>query len=257
VEAGVKFVKNRFVPLREFNGITHSNQQLKAWVMEDAGTRIHGSTREKPLVLFEFEKNTLKPLPDNPPELAVWAKVKLHGDCHVQYLKCRYSAPYHYVRQELWLRATETTVRIYIGHELIAIHPRSWNPMIPTTLSEHLPPNVAAYQMKDAQWCLKQAKDIGEYCLQAIQQLLTDSVVDYLRAAQNILGLHKKYGQTRLEAACKRALAFNSVHYRTIKTMLDNGAETITEQQPEKCDALSKTYTGQGRFCRDTSRLLH
>ena len=141
----------------------------------------------KAMVLFEFEKNTLKSLPDNPPELAVWAKVKLHGDCHVQYLKCRYSAPYRYVRQELWLRATETTVRLYIDHELIAIHPRIWNAMVPSTLNEHLPPNVQAYQMKDAQWCLKQAKEIGEFCSQAIQQLLTDSIVDYLRAAQNIL----------------------------------------------------------------------
>ena len=257
VEAGVKFVKNRFVPLREFNDITHSNQQLKTWIRDDAGHRIHGSTREKPLVLFEFEKNTLKPLPDNPPELAVWAKVKLHGDCHVQYLKCRYSAPYRYVRQELWLRATETTVRLYIDHELIAIHPRIWNAMIPSTLNEHLPPNVQAYQMKDAQWCLKQAKEIGEFCSQAIQQLLTDSIVDYLRAAQNILGLHRKYGKDRLEAACRRALSFNSVHYRTIKTMLDNGAETFTEHLSEKSDVLSKTYTGHGRFCRDTSHLLH
>ena len=59
--------------------------------------------------------------------------------------------------------------------------------MIPSTLNEHLPPNVQSYQMKDAQWCLKQAKEIGEFCSQAIQQLLTDSIVDYLRAAQNIL----------------------------------------------------------------------
>jgi hypothetical protein len=129
--------------------------------------------------------------------------------------------------------------------------------MVPSTLKEHLPPNVQAYQMKDAQWCLKQATDIGEHCHAAIQQLLTDSVVDYLRAAQNILGLQKKYGKDRLEAACRRAIAFHSVHYRTIKSMLDNGAENNVDHPLKKSNVLSETYTGKGRFCRDTSHLLH
>ena len=66
VESVVKYVKNRFVPLREFRGLVDSNQQLKHWVQEEAGQRIHGSTREKPLILFEIEQPTLKRLPDNP-----------------------------------------------------------------------------------------------------------------------------------------------------------------------------------------------
>ena len=144
-----------------------ANKQLKNWVLEEAGNRVHGSTREKPLVLFEIEQPILKKLPDNPPELAVWEKVKLHGDCHVQYLKCRYSAPYRYARQELWLRATETTVRLYLNHELIALHPRLWSPGTKNTLDEHIPPNALAYQMRDAQWCLKQAHEIGPFCTQA------------------------------------------------------------------------------------------
>jgi transposase len=257
VESGVKYVKNRFVPLREFRGLVDANQQLKNWVSAEAGNRIHGSTREKPLVLFEIEKPLLKELPDNPPELAVWEKVKLHGDCHVQYLKCRYSGPYRFVRQELWLRATETTVRLYLQHELIALHPRLWNPGTKNTLQEHLPPNAFAYQMKDAQWCLKQANAIGLFCTEAIQTLLNDSVVDYLRAAQSILGLQKKHGMARLEAACRRAIAFQSVHYRTIKSILESGVEQDSLPDEEICDALAETYTSGGRFCRNTSHLLN
>lgn len=257
VESGVKYVKNKFVPLREHRTIVSSNQSLKLWLLEEAGNRIHGSTREKPLILFEIERNTLRPLPDKPPELAVWEKVKLHGDCHVQYLKCRYSASYRLVRQELWLRATETTVRLYHNHNLVALHPRLFKPGTKNTLDEHLPPNTLAYQMRDAQWCLKQATDIGEYCQQAIHKLLTDSVVDYLRAAQNIVGLRKKFGDGRLELACKRALAFQSLHYRTIKSILEAGVENEPLPCEKEPDALSETYTAGGRFCRDTSSLLH
>ena len=257
VESGVKYVKNRFVPLRQFRGLTDANQQLKEWVMSEAGNRTHGSTREKPLVLFEIEKATLKSLPAQPPELTVWEKVKLHGDCHVQYLKCRYSGPYRYARQELWLRATETTVRLYLDHQLIALHPRLWNPGTKNTLDEHIPPNALAYQMRDARWCLKQAEVVGIYCTQAIQQLLTDSVVDYLRAAQSILGLRKKYNNVRLENACRRALAFQSVHYRTVKSILEVGIEEQKLPNPEACDVLTETYTKGGRFCRNTSHLLN
>lgn len=257
VESGVKYVKNRFVPLREFRDLVDANKQLKNWVLEEAGNRVHGSTREKPLVLFEIEQPILKKLPDNPPELAVWEKVKLHGDCHVQYLKCRYSAPYRYARQELWLRATETTVRLYLNHELIALHPRLWSPGTKNTLDEHIPPNALAYQMRDAQWCLKQAHEIGPFCTQAIEELLNDSVVDYLRAAQSILGLRKKHGDARLEPACRRAIAFQSVHYRTVKSILESGVEENTLPGEEVCDVLTETYTKGGRFCRNTSHLLH
>lgn len=68
---------------------------------------------------------------------------------------------------------------------------------------EHLPPNALAYSMHDAQWCLKQASEVGSQCFTAIQGLINDSVVDYLRAAQSILGLRKKYSDERLEAACQ------------------------------------------------------
>src|SRR5450759_1430522 len=48
VESGVKYVKNNFVPLRDFHSVAHANEQLRAWVRSEAGNRIHGSTREHP-----------------------------------------------------------------------------------------------------------------------------------------------------------------------------------------------------------------
>lgn len=256
VESGVKYVKNNFVPLRLFRHLVDSNQQLRGWVLETAGNRIHGTTREKPLTLFETERELLLPLPDSPPELAVWEKVTLHGDCHVMFLKCRYSAPYKLVRELLWLRATDTTVRLYQEHTLVAIHPRLFRPGTKNTIDEHLPPNAQAYAMKDSSWCLEQAKRVGSHCQQVVQQLLTDSVVDYLRAAQGIVGLQKKYGNERLNAACERAIVFQSVHYKTIKSILVAGAEYKPLPEQEAFDTLAETYTGQGRFCRDPSKLM-
>ena len=93
VESGVKYVKNNFVPLREFRGISDANHQLTDWVLSTAGQRNHGSTHKKPLEQFEtIEKATLKSLPTVPIGLSVWKQIKVHGDCHVQFEKCRYSS---------------------------------------------------------------------------------------------------------------------------------------------------------------------
>ena len=88
----------------------------------------------------ETEREFLRPLPSRPPELAVWARVKLHPDCHVQFEKTYYSAAFRLVRQHLWLRATETTVQLFRDHELVATHLRQFRPGSRSTIDEHLPP---------------------------------------------------------------------------------------------------------------------
>ena len=45
VEAGVKYVKGNFLPTRAFRDLADLNVQAKAWVMNEAGVRIHGTTR--------------------------------------------------------------------------------------------------------------------------------------------------------------------------------------------------------------------
>ncbi len=256
VESGVKYVKNNFIPLREFRNLASSNRELMHWVLTVAGNRIHGSTYEKPLIRFEIEKKLLKPLPEKPVELACWAKVKVHGDCHIQFAKCRYSVPYQRVHQALWLRAGETSIRIYHDHELVAIHARLFRPGSLTTLQEHLPPNALAYAMHNPQWCLKKSCEVGVYCEQVVRALFDDAVVDRLRAVQGILHLQNKYGASRLDAACRRAMAFHSPYYRTIKTMLANGLEYGPLPVEEVFDTLAETYTGKGRYGRNTSTLL-
>ena len=257
VESGVKFVRRAFVPLRDMRSLSDGNSQLTEWVLGTAGNRIHGTTRERPLTQFvETERYLLKQLPDRPPELAEWAKVKVHGDCHVQFQKCLYSVPYILVRESLWLRAGETTVSCFREYELVAIHSRLWRPGQRSTLDEHLPPEALAYKMQTPQWCLSQADQIGPGCHELVEILFAHKVLDNLRAAQGVIGLSKKYGPTRLEAACLRALAFGDPRYRTVKTILKKGLDQ-EPLEPAPPPPLEAPYTGEGRFCRDTADLFN
>lgn len=185
----------------------------------------------------------------------MWAKVKVHGNAHVQFEKCQYSVPYQLVGRELWLAATETTTRIFKDHELVATHPRLRHAGDRHTVRDHLPPDAIAYLMQDPQWCLKQSVKIGTACHTLIERLFADRVLDNLRAAQGIVRLKDTFGTDRLEAACHRALTFDNPRYRTVKTILHQGLDQMPLGDDNVIEFPS-AYTGKGRFSRDTSTLL-
>jgi transposase len=256
VESGVKYVKRAFLPLREFRSLADANEQLLDWVMEVAGNRVHGTTRELPLTRFaQIEKPLLKALPDVPPELARWAKLLVHRDSHVQLDKCLYSVPYRHVSQTVWMRASATTARIFHEHQLVAVHPRLWRPGARSTLPDHLPPDALAWSLADPQWCLRQAEGIGASCHELVRRLFSDRVLERLRAVQALLRLRERYGVARLEAACCRALTFDAPTYRSVKTILAKGLD-----QQEALAAFDQTtdlYARGGRFLRTPDGLVH
>jgi hypothetical protein len=193
VESNVKYVKNAFVPLREFRSMSDANARLREWLMAVAGNRNHETTRRQPLTQFkELEQSLLKPLPETLPEHAVWAKVTLHGDGHVQFELARYSVPYQLIREMLWLRASDTNLRIYQTHELKATHPRLRHSGARCTVAEHHPPAGQAYNMQDPQYCLREAKKVGEYSHLFIERLFASRVLDNLGAAQGVVGFAKR-----------------------------------------------------------------
>ena len=108
---------------------------------------------------------------------------------------------------------------------------------------------------RDPQWCLRQSEDIGPACHALVERLFAHRVLDNLRAAQGVIGLARRFGTVRLEAACRRALAFDDPKYRTVKTILENGIDLDPCDEPA-FDRLTDTYTRRGRFCRDTAKLL-
>lgn len=254
VESGVKYIKGSFLPLRQFRDLAHANRQLHAWIMHEAGNRVHGTTREVPLKRFaEVEKGLLKALPDVPPEPATWAKVKLHGDAHVQFDWNYYSAPFRLVGSELWLKATASMVTLYQDHTSVASHVRATGKGCRHTVDDHLPPAAQAWQMQSTKWCLRCAQEIGPACYAVVHAMFGDRVLIKMRAVQGVLRLKQKYGATRLEAACSRANHYGTPGYKVIKTILEKGLDQ--QALLLAFDALASTYTEGGRFCRDITTI--
>lgn len=254
VESGVKYIKHGFLPLREFRDLADANRQLHAWIMTEAGNRVHGTTREVPLKRFaEVEKGLLKALPDVPPEPATWAKLKVHGDAHVQFDWNYYSAPFRLVGAELWLKATESMVTLYREHESVASHSRAKGKGHRRTVDDHLPPQAQAWQQQSTKWCLRSAQKIGPACYAVVHAMFGDRVLIKMRAVQGVLRLKQKYGAIRLEAACSRANHYGTPGYKVIKTILEKGLDQ--QALLMAFDALASTYTEGGHFCRDSTTI--
>lgn len=252
VEAGVKYVKGNFLPTRSFRDLADLNDQARRWVMTEAGVRIHGTTRVAPLELFELERPLMAPLPAVAPDLGSWHRVTVHRDCHFKFEHILYSAPFTLVGRVLWLRSTDAAVALFQDYRHVATHPRGRRPGERITARDHLPPHAQAFFAHDRVWCVEQAARIGAACAELVGQLLADRIMERLRAAQGIIQLAKTYGSQRLEAACARALAHGSPHYRTVKTILATGADQHHPEAPAETPAAYRA----ARFARDAASLF-
>ena len=75
-------------------------------------------------------------------------------------------------------------------------------------------------------------------------------MLDNLRAAQGVISLRKKYQSARVEAACARALYFDNVKYRTVKSILHQGLDQVPLFRQTNVIPLTSAYTGNARFLR-------
>lgn len=233
-QGGVHYVCRNFLGGREKARIDQNNREVRQWCLTTAGLRLHGTTKEQPLERFErVEKARLKALPETPYDLAVWKQVKLHRDCYVVFEGSFYSAPFRLVGQKLWLCAGSCQVRLYSPkYELVATHERAQKPGERHTHPDHLPQEKLPGLLLDRENCLNEAVEIGAATQQVVQAILDDPVLDRLPSAGRLLRLRKRFGEERLEAACRRALAFGDPSYKTVKRILIQGLEHETQAMP-------------------------
>ena len=222
VEGGVGYVKGRFMGGRSPMPLVQANREVRKWCQEEAGRRIHGTTKEQPRRRFEeVEKGRLKSLPEEPYDIAIWKKVKLHRDCHVVFAEAYYSAPFRLVGHSLWVCAGMRQVRLYNeNYELVATHERATKPGSRQTHRDHYPPEKLPGLERTREGCLVQAAAIGQAVQQAVEQILADPVLDRIHQAGRLLRLGEKYGCQRLNDACQRALDYGDPTYKTVKGIL-------------------------------------
>jgi hypothetical protein len=105
VEAGVKYGQNNAVKGRSFTSLAEQNVFLSDWERTVADTRIHGTTRQQVIKVFnEVERSKLLPLPSSLFPVFEEAPRSVHRDGYVEVQRAYYSVPPEYVGRQVWVR---------------------------------------------------------------------------------------------------------------------------------------------------------
>lgn len=150
-----------------------------------------------------------------------------------------YSVPWRYMGQELSVRTTDKRVQFYLGDELVKTHIRRPGERRQTD-PEDLRADKTAFFQRTAQWCIRQAKEIGESVFRLVLELLREETLTHLRQARGIIRLCNTYGPERFNRACARAFAFGDAGYKTVKGILSCGLDEqpTPEQTSRNAGAL-------------------
>lgn len=255
VERGVPYVRENFFRGENWRDITHVKESAIKWCRETAGQRIHGSTRQRPLVVFEnIERPALKPLAEGRFDPPLWARCKVHPDHHISFGKALYSVPTRFIGNSLWVRGDSTLVRIYADHELIKTHALK-PPGGRSTDHNDYPEALTSYTLRDPSRIIKEAESRGTNIGRFAAELLAGTFPwAKLRQAQGLLRLGKKYGWHRLDDACQRALAFELVNVRRVESILRLDLGQI---DASPAPAETRVYEFQPRFARAATSFAH
>jgi transposase len=75
------------------------------------------------------------------------------------------------------------------------------------------------------------------------------------RSCLGLLGLAKRYGRARLEAACALALELDAGYYRHVRDILANGRDLVAPASPRPSGSAPCTTTCAARRITDTTDL--
>ena len=248
VERVVQFVQKNFFAGETFIDIVDCRARAETWCSTTAGMRIHGTTQCRPLEAFRVEERPLLlARPAAPFDTPKWSDPKVHRDFHCEVVKALYSVHHRLVGQTLRARCDSATVKLYLKGELVKVHPRK-SPGGRSTDPADMPEGKEIYATRDVDRLRRVAAEHGE-AVGRYATVILDTPLPWTRMRQvyRLLGLVKKWGPSRVEEACRRALDAEAVDVNLVSRMLERAREST---EP---DARPEPVVIQGRFARDAS----
>ena len=224
VEAGVKFAQNNGVKGRSFNSLGEQNTFLTEWERTVADTRIHGTTRQQVIKVFnEVERPKLLPLPPSLFPVFEEAPRLVHRDGYVEFQRTYYSVPPEYVGRQVWVRWESRLVRVFNQRrEQIALHSRA-EPGKFATDPQHLHSPHRRIIQHNLDYLLDRARTIGKQTGSWAEAMVQQRGPIGTRVLHGLLSLAGKHPVAALEGAAEKALHHGAWRLRDLRTLLERG----------------------------------
>lgn len=255
VESSVKYVKhNFFATLDDHTSSEYANALLDEWVLKIAGTRVHGTTNEAPLVRFlAQEKPALGPLPGKAWVPIEWQRPLVRQDSHVMIDGARYSVPWKLIGKTILARLIDSSVELYCDDVRIATHERTAKGSARTN-DAHLPETRRDYRHRDpALWrerALALHSDVAAYIEEVFA---SDPVQNQVTKVAAMIRLFEQAGAQRAATTCRRASFYGNYSYNGVKTILRDRLDLVPLPVALVVDPLKN---GHPKFARSLAHFL-
>lgn len=183
----------------------------------------------------------MRALPAERYTLTEWKKARVNLDYHIEVEGRYYSVPHTLIGKQLDVRFSEHTIEVMHKGARVASHARMHgNGRRYLTQSEHMP---KAHQ-EVAEWTperiLNWAATVGEHTRKLIDAMIERKPhpQQAFRAAVGIIRLGKRYGNNRVEAACRRAYLTNAISFSSVDSILKHRLDELPLPQDAKQASL-------------------
>jgi hypothetical protein len=247
VERTVAFVQGSFWAGENFGCLAEAQVAAELWCRTRAGLREHGTTRRRPLEVFDAEEAPrLLPAPADPYDLPMYSRAKVHRDHHIQAHKALYSVPGDLIGRHVDVRADRAVVKVFYAGQLIKCHERV-GPGGRQTDPADLPGDKTDYAMRDINSQKAKAHQRGP-AVGAFAETLLDSALPWtkMRQVYALFRAGDRYGNDRLNQACERALDAECRDIKVVIGMIERALEAEADAVEPVPDNVIV-----GRFARD------
>lgn len=183
----------------------------------------------------------MRPLPAGCYIFTEWKKARVNLDYHIEIDKRYYSVPHTLIGKQLDIRFSERVIEVLHKGERVASHARMHGKGARySTRSEHMPNG----HQKMAEWTPERiigwAASVGEHTSKLVDALIERKPhpQQAFRAAVGIIRLGKRYGNSRVEAACRRAYTTNAISYSSVESILKHRLDELPLPQDAKQTSL-------------------
>ena len=174
-----------------------------------------------------IDRPALQALPVQPFVFAEWKKARVNLDYHIELDGHYYSTPWQLVGKEVEVRFTAGVVEILYHGKRVSSHMRSHKAHTHTTNPEHRPKSHQKYLEWTPSRIVGWAASVGPFTARLVESMIAEKPHPEMgyRSAMGVIGLSRKYGSERVEAACTRAVRLKVHRYQNVKSILASGLD--------------------------------
>jgi transposase len=234
-----------------FFSLAERNATIRRLVVDLNARQMRGFGSSRAELFAEIDRPRLGALPDEPYVFARWKRCRVAPDYHVEVDGHWYSVPYRLIRELVDVRLAGATVEIFHNGQRVASHARAPNRRGHTTVAEHMPSAHRRHGQWTPRGLIAAGERIGPSVAAFFEAVITDRPhpEQGFRTCLGILSLAKSYGDTRVEAACRRGILIKARSVASIRSILKNGLDrAVLDETPDHEPLRHGNIRGQGYF---------